>query len=54
MTGHYGTEGEESSALVKLGQAVAAVVAIVSMVQKLILLSTLLKYVFNTLLRLLM
>lgn len=39
MTGHYETKGEESSALMELGQAVAAVVAVVSMVQKLIFLS---------------
>lgn len=51
MTGHYGTE-DESSAFVELGQAVATVVAIVSMVQKLISLSTLLKCVLNNLLRL--
>lgn len=54
VTGLYGTEWEESSALGELGQDVAAVVAIAGVVQKLIFLSTLLEYVFNTLLKLLM
>jgi len=43
VTGRYGTGGEEPSAVVELGQAVAAVLAIVSVVQKLIFLSMLLK-----------
>lgn len=54
MTGLYGIGGAESSALGELRQDVAAVVAIVGVVQKLIFLSALLEYVFNTLLKLLM
>lgn len=49
VTALHGIGGEESSALGELGQDVAAVV-----VQKLIFLSALLEYVFNTLLKLLM